>query len=187
MRRINLLDVKTIEAGKSTPLMSDVSVLVMKDGETVTVPRPVMIGLALFVHKAYGATSLVSTLTYDSYQFHIPERLEYQAFLDLSLFYKYLKDAGLDMMSKVYIRDYSQFEHFYRRKNERVPVEVDGYQTRLIMKPHSFDAMECELDIEQRQLRPDLMRGYNLTQSEVIGLTQRPGDENWWRNQHQMQ
>ncbi len=187
MRKINLLAVKEIRSPNSTPLMSDASVLVMQNGDTVTVPRPVMIGLALFVHKAYGSTSLISTLTYDSCQFYISGRLEYQTFLDLSLFYKYLKDAGMDIMSKVYIRNYSMFEHFYRRKNERVPVEVDGYQTRLIMKPHSFEAMECELDIEQHQLRNDLMRGSYIGTSEVVGLSPRPGDENWWRNQRQVQ
>ncbi|AFQ96785.1 hypothetical protein G173_gp240 [Erwinia phage phiEaH2] len=181
MRTINLQDVKDIDA-TSTPLMNELSILTMSNGEEIVIPRPVMLGLALFVHAAYGAASKKSILNYDGYQFVIPDRLDYQPFIDLQMFYKYLISAGLSHMSKVYIRDYSRIEHFYRRKQERVPVEVDGYQTRLIMKPHSFELLECELDIEQHQLRNDLMRGYNLPMGEVKGLRERSGDANWWAN-----
>lgn len=183
MNFVNLLNVKDIRS-QSTPLNSEVSILVMIDGEEITVPRPVMLGLANFIHVAYGAASAKSLLDYDSYRFEILERVEYDQFITLQPFYKYLTDAGLSRMSKVYIRDYSQIEHFYRRKQERVPVEIDGFQTRLIMKPHNFELMECGLDIEQRQLRPDLMRGYNHSLTEVRGLATRPGDENWWSKQH---
>lgn len=182
MRYINLLDVSHI-TNQTNPLNDDVTVLTTVEGYTVMVPRPVMVGLATFVHIAYGGCAEKTVLTYDGFQFSIPGPIDYQTFLSLRGFYKYLTDAGLERMSKVFIRDYSKIEHFYRRKQERVPVEIDGFQTRMVVKPHTPKLIECFLDIEQRSNRTDLLSQHNHELYEVVQPTE-PLDANWWGQTH---
>lgn len=158
MNKFNILDAEVVS---ETSLQQEIFRIQFGD-KTLIVPRPVMIGLAIFINCAHCNGSQLSSLTYNNYEFYIPEHLEYDRFIALRPFYKFMLDAGYSTLTKTYIRDYSKLETFYRRRGYRVPEPIDGFQTRVVLlKPLEKELACYKLDIEQKLLREDLLNLYN--------------------------
>ncbi|EAA6445591.1 hypothetical protein BZ425_15370 [Salmonella enterica subsp. enterica serovar Enteritidis] len=158
MNKFNILDAKIVSESSIQQ-----EIFRVQFGEKVlNIPRPVMIGLAIFVNNSHCNGSALSVLEYGNYQFYIPEHLEYNRFIELKPFYKFMLDAGYSILTKTYIRDYSKLESFYRARGFRVPQPFDGYQTRVVLTaPLTKELASYKLDIEQKLLRDDLLKIYN--------------------------
>lgn len=157
MKRINLLDVTDITNQKSSPLWEQFTTIATSE-MTLEIPRPVMVGLGVFVLMAEQCVQPECVLRYDGYEFYTAESFNKHQSPGVVKLWKYLTDAGLEYMSKVCSHDYTAIEHFVRRKGERIPIEIDGFQTKVIVNPRETSRVDSELFIRQTLQRGDLMR-----------------------------
>lgn len=156
MKRINLLNVKEVKCQASSPLWAPISTLITST-DMVAVPRPVMMGLAVFVLCADKHVAKKKSLVYGNCEFYINEEFNKNDHPELEGLWKYLLDAGLEPMSKVCSHDYTKVEHFARRKNERLPVEIEGFQSKVVVDPGAVGELKSSLWIRQTLVREDLM------------------------------
>ncbi|EPR5306043.1 hypothetical protein ACU6MQ_001671 [Salmonella enterica subsp. enterica serovar Newport] len=156
MKRVNLKDIISVSNDKSSPLWDEVTTLQFSTS-VMSIPRPVMIGLGVFVLECDRRSAGTHILTYGGYEFVVESELNKHCSEGIIGLWKYLIDAGLSDMSKVCSHDYGKLEHFVRRNGERVPVTIDGYQTKMVTAPYSAEGIRATLYIRQTLVRDDLL------------------------------
>ncbi|HHS7556392.1 TPA: hypothetical protein ACTPQ1_004684 [Salmonella enterica] len=178
MNRYNLLEVTEVRCPKSSPLWTPVTTLFLPR-DVVEIPKPVMIGLGIFILHADKHIAKQKSVKYGGYEFYINDDFNKNDHPQLEGLWKYLLDAGLEPMSKVCSHDYTKMEHFVRRKNERLPVEIDGFQTKLVVEPGATDVLKSAMWIRQTLVRDDLMAAAeNNPAGDVVNLNA-PKSDNW--------
>ncbi|AXF51199.1 hypothetical protein WELLINGTON_69 [Erwinia phage Wellington] len=165
----NLLSV--IDVTGNTANLSDAKVfeLHFEHQAPLRVPRPVMLGIASFVQACYARNTEHATLHYNSRTFTLGQKCDFDTYKRLQPLYKWAIAAGMEYMHKTASRDYSKFEHFYRKHVARVPEVMDGYLT--VVTEVCFDKadMQMVLDIEQRMMNEHLLDDANgAVESEQI-------------------
>lgn len=128
---------------------------------SIKVPRPVMLGIATFVQACYHRKTESASLHYNSRTFTLDTKCDYASLLRLQPLYKWALDSGMEYMHKCASRDYSKFEHFYRKHIARVPELMDGFITVITERSYDVSDMVFSLDIEQHYINDTLLDAVN--------------------------
>lgn len=168
----NLLSVIDVTGNTANLRDAKVFELHFEHQAPLRVPRPVMLGIASFVQACYARKTESATLHYNSRAFTLGQICDFDTYVRLQPLYKWAIDAGMEYMHKTASRDYSKFEHFYRKHVARVPEVIDGYLT--VVTELCFDKtnMEMALDIEQRLMNETLLDDANGTTATDRELAQ---------------
>ncbi|QVW55149.1 hypothetical protein pEaSNUABM29_00105 [Erwinia phage pEa_SNUABM_29] len=172
MKRINLLAVQDVLCSKSSPLWAPETTLIFPQSH-LQVHRAVMIGLGVFVTIANNSVAKEATLQYDGYEFYLTAPFTKHDTDAMVGLWKYITDANFQYMSKVCSHDYTKMEHFFHRKNERLPIDVEGFQTKVVTDPANFETLSASLYIRQTLVRDNLMHEANAqsVKGDVVNLS----------------
>lgn len=170
----NLLTIKSVTGNTGSNVTSQLFKLAFTDGKELTVPRPVLQGIASAVYGAREANWTRTELHYNDRVFVLPNPVEFDSMTTLRPLFKWALDSGMEFMSKVSTRDYSKKEHFFRAHVQRLPEVIDGYKTVVTETCFDKDNMQLSLDIEQHFMNNNLIDECNNFAHSVENVTRLP-------------
>lgn len=153
----NLLALRNVTGDTTDLRHAQTFELQFSNGETLTVPRPVMQGLATFAQACFGRQTQHAELHYNGRIFTVGKPCDFDVLMTLQPLYKWALDAGMDYMQKVSSRDYSKNEHFFRHQVQRLPEVINGFKTVVTETAFDLNDMQMRLDIEHHYVNDTLL------------------------------